>query len=210
METISAHLGALAGQNIFLAYLIIYLATIFIGGLAAFTSLWLSFEGVLGPWGTPLTLLTLLCAAVSGDLLWYSMGRFLRTTRFGSWIRRRIPNHQKLELHIARNGRRWVAVSKFVYGSFPIIFTVGWMNLRFKTFFQNSLVAISLWLPIMLGISYGLYSGLTPLETAVSDVRTVEALFLGALILFVLIQFVLLKIFNRVLGRGGEPTEDED
>jgi membrane protein DedA with SNARE-associated domain len=202
MDGISSQLALLASHDLLAVCAVIYGSTIFLGNIAAFTSLWVAFGGTLGVWGVPCTIVAIFAANVSGDILWYSMGRGLRTTRLGRWIRGRIPNHENIESHVAGNGLRWMLFAKFVYGSnFPIIFSLGWSRVPFHSFFRRSLQAIALWLPLILGVSYGLYSGLAPLAVAISDVRTVEILFLLGLVLFIVVQYVLVGVFKRVWGK---------
>jgi membrane protein DedA with SNARE-associated domain len=204
VTALSSAVTAFAGQNFILACLLVYLTAIFIGNIASFTSFWVAFEGGFGAWGVPLILAIVFCAAVSGDLIWYTMGRTLRSTRLGDWIRRRLPGHEKLEAHIKQRGGRWILASKFVYGSFPILFTVGWTGMPFRRFFRNSLAAISLWLPVIFGVSYGLYASLAPLAAAIRTVRDFELLFLGALLLFLATQYGLVRLFGRVFKGGGK------
>lgn len=200
MDILSTQVASLAGQNIFLAYLIIYGATIFFGNIGAFISLWVTFQGGLGIWGILFTLIAIFAANVSGDLLWYTMGRTLRTTRLGGWIKNRFPNHGKFDDHIERNGPRWMLFAKFVYGSnFPIIFSLGWAGYPLPRFFRRSLLAIALWLPIIVGVSYGLYSSLSPLA-GVAEIKHFEILLLAALVAFFLLQYGIAKIVERFFG----------
>jgi membrane protein DedA with SNARE-associated domain len=204
MDALASQVAALAGHNLLLAYLVVYLATIFLGNIGAFLALWAAFEGGLGAWGVPGVLTAAFAANVTGDMLWYSMGRWLRTTRFGGWIKRRAPQHEKIEAHVAERGPRWMLFAKFAYGSnFPIIFAIGWTQLPFGRFFRRSLLAIAIWLPVILGVSYGLYSSLSPLA-AVIEIKHFELLFLAGLILFIILQFALVRFFEKVFGKNGE------
>jgi membrane protein DedA with SNARE-associated domain len=200
VDAFLSHLGLLGSQNILLACLVVYAATIFFGNIAAFTSLWIAFEGSFGPWGVLLVLVAMTCAGLTGDTLWFSLGRLLRKTRVGRWMKNRIPNHEKIEQHLEQNGRRWMLFGKFAYGSnVPVIFSIGWSGMvPFRVFFRNSLLAVSIWLPVLLGVSYALHSGLAPLASAVRTVRDLEVLFLVALVLFILVQYGLAKVVERV------------
>jgi membrane protein DedA with SNARE-associated domain len=203
VDIISSQFAALASQNIFLAYLIVYVATIFLGNIGAFTSFWVAFQGGLGTWGVPGVIIAAFAANVSGDLLWYAMGRTLRATRLGAWIKRRFPNHEKFDEHIAERGPRWMLFAKFAYGSnFPILFSLGWARFPFHRFFRRSLLAIALWLPIIIGVSYGLYSSLSPLA-AIATIKHFEVLFLAGLVGFIILQIILGKIIGKVFGKNG-------
>lgn len=197
-----ANIGLLASQNLLLAYFIIYVATIFLGNISAFVSFWIVFQGYFGVWGIPLLILTIFLADMTGDLLWYSLGRATRETRFGNWIRRRLPAwHAKVENAFEHNGRRWIFLSKFVYASaFPVIFSAGWSRMKFQHFFRNSLFSVLLWLPVLLGLAYGLISGLSPLGAVYAFRDLGLTLFIG-LALFLLLDYFIAKFIAKALGK---------
>ncbi len=200
----ASNVGLLASQNPLLAYFIIYIVTIFLGNISAFASFWLIFQGYLGQWGIPFLILTIFSANLTGDLLWYSLGRITRDTRFGNWIKRRLPWHVKIEQALSRNGRRWMLLSKLLYGSsFPIVFTVGWAKMPFKKFFRNSLLSVVVWLPILIGLAYALVSGLSPLR-AIAAFDDFELVFFVGLALFIFMNYFVAKILARILARRGE------
>lgn len=199
-------LGFLVGQSLPLAYFIIYAATIFLGNIAAFISFWVVSRGYSGSWGIPLLALAIFCAEATGDLLWYSLGRGLRNTRFGNWIKNHLPGHQKIESILQRNGKKLLFFSKFAYGaSFPIIFLVGWTRMEFARFFRNSILSILAWLPIFFGLAYVLISGLAPLQ-AVATFKDVEFAFFVALALFLFLHYLIAKaiaiLIERKTGAG--------
>ena len=199
-----SNLGLLAGQNLFLAYFIIYIATIFLGNISAFASFWIVFHGYLGAWGVPFLIITIFLANTTGDLLWYSLGRASRETRAGNWIKDHLPWHGRVEQALHRNGRGWMFLSKFAYASsFPVIFSIGWTGMEFKKFFRNSILSILTWLPVLLGLSYGLVSGLSPLR-AVSIFRNFEVVFFVGLALFIFLDYFLAKIVARVFEKKEE------
>ncbi len=145
-------------------YIIVYVATIFAGNISAFASFWL-VRASLGGWAVPLLGATIFLAMLTGDLLWYTLGRTLRNTRLGEFLKRKLPHHEKIESHLYRNGGRWVFFAKFFYpSSFPVIFSVGWSKAPFRSFIKYSLLSIAVWVPVLLGLSYGLSTGLGPLR----------------------------------------------
>lgn len=202
MGSIISNAGLLASQSPFLAYFIIYLGTIFLGNISAFASFWFVFQGYLGPSGIPFLILAIFLADLTGDLLWYSLGRTFRDTRLGNWIKRRLPWHEKIEKALVRNGKGWLFLSKFLYGSaFPIIFSIGWMKMGFAKFLRNSVLSILLWLPILLGLVYGLVSGLSPLK-AVSIFKNFELVFFIGLALFIFVDYFLAKLIAKIFNKG--------
>ena len=209
MSSVLSTIGLLASQNLFLAYFIIYIATIFLGNISAFVSVWVVFEGHFGTLGIPFLILTIFLADFTGDLLWYSLGRATRDTRIGNWIKNRLPSwHEKVEGAFKHNGRKWIVLSKFVYASvFPIIFSAGWSGMEFKKFLRHSLFSILAWLPVLIGLAYGLASGLSPLR-AIAVFRNFELTFFIGLALFIFLDYLLAKFVGKVLARE-EITKEE-
>ncbi|MDO8537031.1 MAG: VTT domain-containing protein [bacterium] len=196
MSDVFNNIGLLAGQNQFLAYFIIYIATIFLGNISAFASFWLVFRGYFGPWGIPFLILTIFLADATGDVLWYSLGRTLRDTRFGNFVKNHLPGHEKIEKRLTKSARKWIFLSKFIYSSsFPILFSVGWVRMDFKTYIKTALVAILSWLPILSLLAYGLISGLTPLQ-AVAIFKRFEVVFIVGLAAFIAADYLLAKLFK--------------
>ncbi len=203
MSTFIAALGAIAGQNLVLATFIIYVGTIFLGNIAAFTGFWIVAHGYFGAWGVPLLVLAMFLANITGDTLWYSLGHKLRNTRLGGWIKSRIPGHERMERILLHNGRKMLFFSKFMYGaSFPVVFLIGWTRTPFKKFFRTSVLSILAWIPLFLGLAFTLVSGLSPLLAA-ATLRDVELIFLVVLAVFVAVDFLIGKVVERFV----EPEE---
>ena len=199
--TILEHIGILASQNLPLAYFIIYLATIFLGNVSAFAGFWFAAQGYFGPWGIPFLIATVFLANFSGDLLWYTLGRKLHKTRFGNWIKNHIPGYEKIAGRVERNGKRLIFLAKFLYSSsFPVIFAVGWTQMEFRRFVRTSILSILLWLPILLGLAYAVISGLSPLD-AVDDLKRFEVTFLIGLVLFLVLDYLIAKLFRKFFDR---------
>jgi membrane protein DedA with SNARE-associated domain len=204
------------GKNPIGAYFIIYLATIFLGNISAFVSFWIIFEANFGIVGFLFLMLIVFLSDMTGDHLWYSMGRSLRGTRFGLWVETHMPGHAKAEAMVKRKGRQWLFLSKFVLGlAPPIVFSIGWSGMNFKTFYKNSLFSILLWLPILMALSYGIVSGLAPL--AATDFRRLEWIALGGFALFIIADYALAKgvkmladHFLEINGENGDLTNQEE
>lgn len=203
MSSFITTLGILASQHHFLPYLIIYVATIFLGNISVFVSLWLAFKGYFASWGVPFLFLAISAAEVTGDLTWYALGHTLRDTRLGAFIRNRLPHHEKIEAHLQRNGSRWIFLSKFIYASsFAILFSVGWSKYDFKTFFRASLTSVVVSLAVFGGIAYGLFMSLSFLE-AIAAFKRFERLLLVGLALFVVVNYILARFLKKILGKNG-------
>ncbi|MBI5220677.1 MAG: hypothetical protein HY978_02480 [Candidatus Liptonbacteria bacterium] len=178
-----------------------YAFYIFLGNIAGFTALWLAFRGHFGPWGLPIILTIVFIADLSGDFLWYSLGRFLSNTRFAGQIKHKFRFLERLEAHFDRRGARWIFLSKFLYATtFPILFTAGWTKIDFRKYFRVSLFAILAWLPIMTILAYALFSGLILIQ-ATSAFHRVEKLFLVGLLLFLLLNYLLTRLTRGLVER---------
>ena len=209
MSDLTANVALLASQNPFLAYFIIYLATIFLGNISAFVSFWIIAQTGLGILGFPVLVGVIFAADFSGDLIWYTLGRKLRNTKFGDWVKRHLPGHRKAEQVLKYHGRYWIYFSKFVFGSAPpVIFSIGWTGMRFRAFVKNSIYSILIWLPILIGLAYGLVSGLSPLS-AVDDFKKFEWNFLIGIVLFLVLNYVVARGIAKLLRRLARNGEQE-
>lgn len=198
MANLLTNFGFLASENHFLAYFFLYAAIIFLGNVAAFVGFWLVMNNYLGPSGIFYFIFVFFMADASGDLLWYSLGRALRDTRVGNFIKNHLPHHQKIEDHLQKNSRRWMMLSKFIYAStFPIVFLIGWTKVDFPKFFKYSLTAIIIWIPVFLVVSYGLISSLSFFGAA-DLFKKVEIVFLIGLFLFVIINRILTWLMGKI------------
>jgi membrane protein DedA with SNARE-associated domain len=213
MHNMILTVAGLVGQNPVVAYFIIYVATIFLGNISAFVSFWVIFEIHFGLIGLLCLVLTIFLSDMTGDLLWYSLGRMLRDTRFGLWMETHLPGHAKIEAMLQERGQRWLFLSKFVLGfAPPVVFSIGWSGMEFKTFFKNSILSIVLWLPVLTALAYGIVSGLAPL--AASNFRRVEWVFLGGFVLFIILDYVIATgvgtLAKRILGTTGKKDDLTD
>lgn len=201
MEQFWHNAQLLIAQNTLLSYIIIYVATIFLGNLMSFAALWLAYQGVFGPWGVLLIVTTTFAADVSGDLSWYCLGRGLADSRAGNWIERHFSHHEKIQGYLARHDRKLVFLSKFIYSSsFIIIFTVGWSKMEFRKFFRASLLAISSWIPFMTLVVFGLYRGFS-LIRAKTFFHQFEVVFGFGLAVFIALNYMISQAVKRYLVR---------
>jgi membrane protein DedA with SNARE-associated domain len=144
---------------------------------------------------------------MTGDLLWYSLGRALRGTRFGLWVETHLPGHAKAEAMLQQRGQQWLFLSKFVLGfAPPIVFSIGWSGMDFKTFYKNSLLSILLWLPVLTGLAYGIVSGLAPL--AATDFKKIEWVALGGFVLFIILDCLVANGVKALADRFLKADEE--
>ncbi len=201
MTSFITALGILASQNHFLAYFIFYIGIIFLGSIAEFTGFWLVFRGFFGPWAPIIFPVVIILSSVTGDLLWYSFGRSLKETRFGNFVKNRLPNYSKIEGGVQKNGAHWIFFSRFVYASaFPVLFSVGWAGMHFKKFFKLSFISNLLWAPILTGVAYSLTLSLTPLES-LAVFKEFEIVLLIGIVSFLILNYFAMKLIRLILKR---------
>ncbi len=181
-------------------YLLIYISTIFLGNIGAFSSFWLALRGFLGHWGVLIAIFIVLFAELTSDLFWYGVGRLFSRTRFAGYLQKRFAILQAAEGYVATRGRRTIFVAKFLYGaSYPVMFSAGWWKLDFRYFFVSSLLASVFWLPVIFFLSYTLTSSLSSVA-AVHTFRQIEGLFVVGVILFVGLQFLFSRLAKRLMN----------
>ena len=208
MTEFFTNVGLLASQNHFLAYFIIYFATIFLGNIASFAGFWLALSGSLGNWGVPLLMATICFSEITGDLLWYGLGRTLRDTNFGNFVKNHLPKHEKIEAALHKKKRFWIFISKYIFAaSFPIIFMVGWARVDFKKFWRTSLLSIVTWVPFLSFLAFVLIAGVSPLG-AVDAFKQIEKRFFISIMLFLVVDFVLSRGIAAMLRKRFREEED--
>lgn len=192
MNNYANEIAAIVGQNTFTAYLFIYVGTIFFGNVASFASFWLAYAGVFGKYGVLSMLGMMLFADITGDILWYSLGRALRDTRPGNWVKGKLPRPmQKFEEYVEHHQTRLVALSKFIMGSsFFIMVSVGWARMDFNAFLRTTARSIVVWAVILLALSYGLFSAFN-LVGAKTVFHKLEVMLGAGIAAFLLLDFLI-------------------
>jgi membrane protein DedA with SNARE-associated domain len=142
---------------------------------------------------------TLFLAEMTGDLLWYSLGGLLRSTRFGLWIENHVPGHANATTKFQKKGETWLLLSRFIIGFSPlVVFSIGWSGMAFRTFYKNSLLSILMWIPVFMGLSYGIVSGLAPL--AATDFKEIGWIAAGGFLLFLILDYAIAKGVKMFAG----------
>lgn len=200
MEAFISQLTFFLRHNIVTVFPLIYFATILGGNILAFTIFWVGFAANFGGWRIVAVFGVVALAEVSGDLVWFSIGRLSRNTAFGNWVKSHLPGHDHVEDILHSQGKKLLYLSKFAYGSAAVvIFSLGWSGMRLKTFLKNSALSVVIGLPVVFFLAYGLFSGLSPI-TAVTQFKHLEILFLIAIVSFFVLQWLLSKAARIIFG----------
>ena len=203
LGSVLASTADLAGQQMLLSYALVFVSTILLGNISAFAALWLAFQGSFGPGGIPAILIVLFLSDLTADLLWYSLGRALAGTRFGSFIENHLPGAKKVQEYLGRRGVRLIFLAKFLYASnFIILFSVGWIKMDFNKYFRASLLAVLLWLPFVTALTSILFAGLSLVHAQII-VKHLEVIFLVGLVLFVAINHATKWFIRRSFEKSG-------
>lgn len=188
-------------QNIFLAYFLFYLAIIFLGNVFSFIGFLLIIKLQLGLEYLFLMFMVVFLADISGDVLWFHLGKFLRDTKLGYFILNRFNKHNlKFEEIVNKNGMKWYFFAKFFYTSSIFVFILGWSQKEFKKFIKTSLVITVFVVLVIYGLSVGIVVGLTSLANVVKTFNKFEWLFIVGLPLFILLEFIISKIIKKILS----------
>lgn len=190
-------------QNQLLFYIFTYLSIIFLGNIISFITLWIGLELKLNFFYFLIILILTYVGNISGDTLWFNLGKILKNTKLGyiilnlNYIKK---YNGKFEEILEKNGLKWFIFSKFFYGSSPLIaFSLGWINQKFKKFLKLSSFITLIWIPILFIISYILFLSLSPLKTIIFFEKF-EWIFILGLIFFILLEFLISKLIKKTIS----------
>lgn len=120
-------------------------------------SMYLIVNGFLG-WGGFVIAIALGTAAYESLFYWF--GRALGDTRFGRFIRRKIPQSERLEHILSAHANTLLFLSKFVaYLNSASILLSGWVRLPFRKFVKIRALANIFWFIVLGTITYFFVSG---------------------------------------------------
>lgn len=161
-----------------------------------------------------LTVLLSMYLIANGDLTWfgfiavsfvaffiaetflYFLGRYLKDTKTGEWLKRKIPYGEKIENYIQNNAVKVIVIAKFIIGSTIIVmFLTGWSQIKFKEFIKAQILSVAVWLPPISVLAYGLVYGLWYLKST----KVFSRVEIGIAIIAIIMlggEYILKKIFK--------------
>lgn len=202
-------------------YIVLYFSIIIFGNAVAFSAFVLAFLGGLGPSGMMFVIITVILADLSGDGLWFTLGKKLRDTKIGHFIKRHLPHHNLISRHIHENSLKWLYVSKFISSvTAPFLFLLGWsQNVSWKKFWEANFKTTLFWVAILLTASTVIGSGLLPFVSPESF-KKAEVTITFVVIVVVIFQFLIKyltkkpkvknffkKFFGLTNGNGSNPSD---
>lgn len=144
-----------------LAYVLIALGTTCFGNLVAVPAVLLGFDGTLGSRGFFGVPLAVLAGHVLGDIVWFSLGRFLADTRPGRWLRAQLPVHERVQRFFDSGSVYILALSKLLATpTVPILFMLGWYQTVPTRYARLSVISAGIWFVGLLAFCGAVYSGL--------------------------------------------------
>jgi membrane-associated protein len=163
---------------------------------------------------TPVQYVALLVAvilgALGGESVGFALGRFfgprIRDSRLGSRIGLR--NWQRAANYVDRRGGIAVFISRFLpvlHSLVPV--TVGMSNMSYRRFIAWTTPACILW--ALAYVTFGSVAAVSYRELA-SSLHFAGYLFVGAIVLFVIVVFVVKKLLERSEARHWERPGDGD
>jgi len=193
-------LQELIKENYFIASIFLYLSIIFLGNIASFIAFWIVVVNKIGALGVLGILVLTYLGDVSGDFLWFNLGKLLKGTKIGFFVLKYLAHqNNKFENAFLKNGLRWFVISKFFYGSSPpIAFSLGWSNYDIKKVIKISAIASAFWAPILFGLSFGIIFGILPLKN-INFLNKLEWIFVIGIIAFIFAEILISKLIKKFL-----------
>ena len=158
-------------------------------------SMYLIVNGYLG-WGGFIVAIVIGVTAYETTL--YSIGRILKDTKLGNFIRRKIPNHEKLERTLREHATALLFLSKFVaYLNTAVVVLSGWTHMPIRKFAKVRAAASFFWFTVFGTITYLGMSGYALIDHK-KFLRNFEFVVVG-IILFILFgsKWIAKKVLSR-------------
>jgi len=193
-------LQELIKENYFIASIFLYLSIVFLGNIAVFVALWIAVINKIGSLGILGILVLTYLGDVSGDFLWFNLGKLLKGTKIGFFILKHLAHqNNKFENAFLKNGLRWFIISKFFYGAPQIAFSLGWSKYDIKKVMKVSFIASAFWAPILFGLSFGIIFGTLPLKN-INFLNNLEWIFfIIGIIGFIFTEILISKLIKKIL-----------
>lgn len=186
------------------SYVLMYLGTIFAGNPVVLGAVWLAWLGKFGAKGMLITLGVCLVAHVSGDQLWYWLGRFGATTGIGKWVGARIKRNERFDAFLDRHRILITAgIKLLMVPAIPLLFVAGFNRLDYRRYVRVSIVSTLIWFPVLLGFGYGLLSGAVALSSG-SVLWTLTFLIVFLVATLCVIKYAVLPYLQRYWN--GDPA----
>ncbi len=200
MSSFVFFLTNLATEKYFFTYLLLlYICIILFGNIFCFVGFWIAFHAKLGISGMLVIFAITYLANVSGDFLWFNLGRLLRDTKLGYFILDRFAKKNlKAVETLNKKGTIWFAFSKFFFAGGIFAFVLGWSEKELKKFMKSSFIISIFAVLIVCGLSFGIVLGLMPLST-LEIFNKLEVLFIIGVVLFIVLEYIISKIAKKVL-----------
>ncbi|MEK7479070.1 MAG: hypothetical protein AAB634_00850 [Patescibacteria group bacterium] len=130
------------------------------------------------------------------ESLVYCIGRTLRNTPLGSFIERKIKQHERIEKALHENPAKIISLSRLIlYFSLAVVFLSGWMKVRYFTFVRYRFLGILTWL----GLVTPLFMFLAYRVGVEREEWVIREIFSAALIIFIFL-FGLRRVVAEWIG----------
>lgn len=188
-------------NNLFRAYLILFLGMFIEGEVFFLTAAIFAWQGYLN-WS--LLVLAAFAGVVLGDVFWYLLGYGLeRSSLLRLFFKIRLSYYQEwLEENFLKRYYRMAIYSKFLYyinRLTPLI--AGWHKFEFKKFIKIHLLSAVIWVGInaIFGYSFGYVVGADGLRWLLERFGYLVA---GLLIVFAGGEYLLKKLFSKKIKKA--------
>ena len=182
------------------AYAVLFLGMFIEGEVFFLTAAIFAWHGYLN---IGLVVLSTLVGTVSGDILWYFLGRYFGETKIGAWFWSKFKfYHDWLAQNFVSRYWRMAFYSKFIYyiNRLTILFA-GWHKLELKKFLKIQILAILNWIVIMFIVSYFLGLAVGAFD-AKWILKRMEFVFIILIIIFVGGETLLKRWFSKKITKS--------
>lgn len=201
MHTVQA-LSRLVEHQHLLAYLLIFVVTIFEGEVIAISAGIMILLGALNFW---FCLLALLAGGFLKTLFGYSLGRLLHnkfnSNRFFRYIEKKVLSAMP---HFEAKPFWSIFISKFMMMNHVVIVFAGYKKIQFKKYLQAEITSTIIWAFSMLALGYFFSYTAIRVSKKLSEFALIVVLFIVAFFLLEKVVSLLYDFFENFLNNNGE------
>jgi len=201
MDTIQILNNIVEGNQV-LAYLLIFLVTIFEGEVIALSAGVLILLGALNFW---VCLLALFCGGMVKTFLGYSIGRGLylkfKTYKFFKYIEKKVFG---IMPHFERKPFWSIFISKFLMINHVVIIFAGYKKVNFKKYLQAEVISTAIWAPSLLVLGYFFSYAAVQLSEEISEFFLIVVLFVVGFFALEKVVILMYDVIGNILDNNGK------
>jgi len=196
METLQS-LSYLIENNHSVAYLLIFLITVFEGELVAISAGILVLLGALNFW---VALIAIFGGGMIKTFFGYALGRLLNEkfnhNKFFQYLEKKVFTFMP---HFDQRPFWSIFVSKFLMMNHVIILFAGYRRINFKKYLKAEIISTAIWAPLMLSLGYFFSYAAFQVSKKMSEFLLIITLFIIAFFLLEKLVSTFYDVFEHIL-----------